>query len=96
MTNRHDWKRYLPVTSWAGGNNNVWRIIIYLLLTSEPDANEDWKEEETDELFQLHAEYSGRDNMLDSIVEGLQVNNIFKTKQQVKISWQKENTKHYT
>ena len=59
--------------------------IICLLLTSEPDGNEEWKEEEMDELFQLHAEYSGQDNMLDSIVEGLEVNNIFKTKQQVKI-----------
>ena len=60
--------------------------LICLLLTSEPDANEEWKEEEMDELFQLHTEYFGQDIMLDSIVEGLEVNNIFKTKQQVKIS----------
>ena len=49
----------------------------------ETEGLEEWMDEETDELFQLHTEYEGTENMLDSIREGLLENNIIKSKQEV-------------
>lgn len=49
----------------------------------ESDMPEEWKEEETDELFQLYTGYAGSDGVLDYILEGLQEKNIVKAKQEV-------------
>ena len=54
------------------------------MCNSDSDMNEEWKEEETDELFQLHTEYAGQDDMLDCVMERLQANGIYKDKKQVR------------
>ena len=49
----------------------------------ETTENGEWRDEEIDEMFQLHAQYAGTENMLGCIMDGLQENNIFKSKQEV-------------